>query len=488
MPALRPIALSFSLLLALVTAVPAKTVKIRGYVTAINSPTSFEIEDYKITNSSGLILTFEEDEHAAAPTDFKPADIRVGTDLEITGELNEPTGELRPQSIKVFLEEGQRLKRTAVIDRLPQIYKHPDGSFTGAFFADGQQIRLAPATQVVFRPSRAERQALKKAGQKSSTGQDDDIGLRPLQSLEEIHPNMVLTYEGARQADGGLIASRLEFTRNELEPGEVKMWKALTPYGRMPDFQKFKAGEMNINGVGKYKVVPSADAQRYIQNLGMSVVPLYQRAMAESDPTRIPFRFFLVENKEPNAFALANGTVVVNSGLFDILENEAQLASVLAHEVAHATQRHAWRQQQYHKGSRTAMKIAGILGSAALGDSSLAAATELIDNAIRNGYSRSLENQADRLGLQYMYEAGYDIREAPRVWQVMTRKYGDHGSNFWSNHDNNTTRRSYLMAEIRNNYADADYSKLQKGQLPLAPIAEKIKDPSGKKSQGKEKN
>ncbi len=479
--ALRHVACLISRALTLVTVAAAKPVKIRGYVTSVTSPTTFEIEDYKITGSSGLTLVFDRDEHDAASPPFKQEDIRVGTDLEITGDLNEQTRELRAQSIKVFFEEGRKLKRTAVIDRLPQILKQPDGSFTGAFFADGQQIRLASSTQVVFRPTRMQREALKKAGQKSTTGQDEDIGLRPLASLEEIHPNMVLTYEGTRQPDGSLLASRLEFSRNELEPGEVKMWKALTPYGKNPDFQRFKPGEMSINGVGKFKVIPSADAQLYIQRLGRELVPLYQRGMADSDPTKIPFKFFLVENREPNAFALANGTVVVNSGLFDVLENEAQLAAVLSHEIAHATQRHAWRQQQYHKGSRTAMKIAGILGSAAVGDSSIAAATQLIDSAIKNGYSRSLENQADRLGLQYMYEAGYDIREAPRVWQVMTRKYGDKGSSFWSSHDNNTTRRSYLMAEIRNNYADADYSKLQKGQAPLAPVAERIKDPAGKK-------
>jgi Zn-dependent protease with chaperone function len=482
MPALRLVACLISLALTLVTVATAKPVKIRGYVTSVTSPTTFEIEDYKITGSSGLTLLLDRDGDDAASPPFQQGDIRVGTDLEVSGDLNEQTRELRASSIKVFFEDGRKLKRTAVIDRLPQILKQPDGSFTGAFFADGQQIRLASSTQVAFRPSRGEREALKKAGQKSTSGQDDDIGLRPLASLEEIHPNMVLTYAGTRQPDGSLLASRLEFSRNELEPGEVKMWKALAPYGKNPDFQRFKPGEMTINGVGKFKVIPSADAQLYIQRLGWGLVPLYQRGMAESDPTKIPFKFFLVENREPNAFALANGTVVVDSGLFDVLENEAQLAAVLSHEIAHATQRHAWRQQQYHKGSRTAMKIAGILGSAAVGDSSIAAATQLVDSAIKNGYSRSLENQADRLGLQYMYEAGYDVREAPRVWQVMTRKYGDKGSGFWSSHDNNTTRRSYLMAEIRNNYADADYSKLQKGQSPLAPVAERIKDPSGKKA------
>jgi predicted Zn-dependent protease len=87
----------------------------------------------------------------------------------------------------------------------------------------------------------------------------------------------------------------------------------------------------------------------------------------------------------------------------------------------------------------------------------------MIDAGIRNGYARSLENQADRVGMEWMLVAGYDIREAPRAWKAVSKKYGDHPTNlFWDSHDNNTTRRSYLMAELRNNYSDADFSRLKK--------------------------
>jgi hypothetical protein len=62
-----------------------------------------------------------------------------------------------------------------------------------------------------------------------------------------------------------------------------------------------------------------------------------------------------------------------------------------------------------------------------------------------------------------MAEHGYDPREAPRVWKVMAKVQGPHRTNFfWSNHDNESTRRSYLMNELKNNYSDLDYSKVQK--------------------------
>ena len=70
-----------------------------------------------------------------------------------------------------------------------------------------------------------------------------------------------------------------------------------------------------------------------------------------------------------------------------------------------------------------------------------------------------LENQSDRIGLQYMIDAGYDPRQAPAVWKLMAKTNGVQATNFfWSSHDNAPTRRSYLMNELKNNYRDIDYS------------------------------
>ena len=64
-----------------------------------------------------------------------------------------------------------------------------------------------------------------------------------------------------------------------------------------------------------------------MSEIGRTLIPRYQRNMADSDSSKIPFRFFVVIEKEPNAFALPNGVVVVNSGLFNVLQNEAQFES-----------------------------------------------------------------------------------------------------------------------------------------------------------------
>jgi predicted Zn-dependent protease len=234
-----------------------------------------------------------------------------------------------------------------------------------------------------------------------------------------------------------------------------------------------KPGELSIQQVGKFKLVPNAEVQTYVPQLGMSLIPKFQRDMPLGDPQKIHFQFFVVDQKVPNAAALANGTVIVNSGIITMLENEAQLAAVLSHEISHATEEHTYRQSQYHKKLRVAIAIGGAVG-AAYGGRAVADLANLTEAAIRNGYQRSLENQADRVGMEYMVNAGYDPREAPRVWKVMAMKLGDHPTNFfWSDHDNDTTRRSYLMAELKNNYTDADFVSYKRNtdQFPVTVAA-----------------
>ncbi len=157
--------------------------------------------------------------------------------------------------------------------------------------------------------------------------------------------------------------------------------------------------------------------------------------------------------------------MVVHSALFRAVENEAQLAFVIGHEIAHATQEHTIREMQFHRKKRILLGVA-TLAAGQYGAYNLRNLLELFSASITNGYSRYLENQADRLGMEYMLAAGYDPREAARAWKALSLKYGDYPMIFfWSSHDNNTTRRSYLMAELRNSYQGVEFdSKRRDGE------------------------
>src|SRR5688572_15656572 len=115
------------------------------------------------------------------------------------------------------------------------------------------------------------------------------------------------------------------------------------------------------------------------------------------------------------------------------------------------------------EGKRTASAIGGI-AAAAFGLYGVSDILQLTLAAMQNGYNRRLENQADRIGMEYMVAAGYDPREAPRVWKMVAKKYGDAPTNFfWSRHENHANRRSFLMVEIRNNYSQLDLNSMKKG-------------------------
>jgi len=328
-------------------------------------------------------------------------------------------------------------------------------------------VSVVPTTVFTYKPNKSERKQLR--------GSKDDPENSALASLNVVNLDTFMHYEGVRQVDGSILARKVEFQHAELEEGEAKMWKQLTPKVKEPNFSSFRPGELRLQK-DKYKLVPSKEAQDYISNLGQSLIPEHQRELAASDPLKIPFQFYLIEDKSFNAAAYPNGVVVVHSGVFDVVDNEAQLAFVLSHEITHAVEKHAWRQHEYHKKALTALKIGGAVG-AGFGGRGVSDMTTLIEAGIRNGYARSLENQADRVGLEGMLASGYDIREAPQSWKAVSKKFGDRRTNFfWDNHDNNTTRRSYLMSEIRNNYSAVDFSNLKKDSDKFHHVAEIVKD------------
>jgi predicted Zn-dependent protease len=136
--------------------------------------------------------------------------------------------------------------------------------------------------------------------------------------------------------------------------------------------------------------------------LGQAVTRIGARLAPRPSDPYIRYRFHVLRDIEPNAFALPDGQVYVNTGLLAILENEAQLAALLAHEVHHAAGHHGIL--SYRSARRK------IIGSMVLGPLTLGVGDYFLVRSIF-GYSRDLEEEADRLGAKRMVQAGYDPRQ-----------------------------------------------------------------------------
>jgi predicted Zn-dependent protease len=182
------------------------------------------------------------------------------------------------------------------------------------------------------------------------------------------------------------------------------------------------------------------------------VASVGRRLAARAAGPRYPYTFSIANYREINAFALPGGPVWIHRGTVQAAANEAQLAGVLAHEVAHIAQRHA--ADQITK-SLVANGLLGLLG-AILGNDGGARTAQLGAQILAHGYmlkfSRDDEREADRVGAQIMLRAGWDPREMIAFMQTLRREQGRNPSSvevFLSSHPAPAERADLLRAELR---------------------------------------
>lgn len=161
--------------------------------------------------------------------------------------------------------------------------------------------------------------------------------------------------------------------------------------------------------------------EEYVANLTFKIA-------ATSELTDHRLAFLMIDSEVLNAFAAPGGIVGVNAGLFLYAENEGEFASVLAHELAHISQRHYARNIEEQRNNRLP-SMAGLLasliiGAAAGGEAGQAALMTSqaigIDNQLR--FSRSNEEEADRIGIRNLYNAGFDPNDMAGMFEHMLRE------------------------------------------------------------------
>ncbi|MEQ9565939.1 MAG: M48 family metalloprotease, partial [Pseudomonadales bacterium] len=163
--------------------------------------------------------------------------------------------------------------------------------------------------------------------------------------------------------------------------------------------------------------------QEYVENLVLGMAQ-------HSDIVDKKLDIIIVNNPRLNAFAVPGGIIGVNTGLFTYAETEGQFSSVMAHELSHLSQRHFARsvaESQSNQISTMAGILAGILLAATTsGDAGLAMISATQAASLESGlrYSRQNEQEADRIGLQVMANAGYDPSSMGAMFENMLRSTG----------------------------------------------------------------
>lgn len=269
--------------------------------------------------------------------------------------------------------------------------------------------------------------------------------------LRSIPLGYEVKLKGVRLGDGAILAHEIEARPNGNALFEGDLRSAFDEMER----QYLRRGRM-YDEDGKGRVAhdygrlheEGRDVER-VRAITRNIVPGY---LSPED-----FRVYVVDNAEWNAMAAPNRSIFVFSGLLRDLDDD-EVAIVLGHELAHASHEHS--RKQFKKNLLIQLGALGVAASAEAIDGTgkriaLQAIALVGAAAWTNGYGRSHEDQADRVGLRYAHEGGYDVAKGPALWTKFARKYGEGNrvfSFFFSDHSQALVRARNLERELAFNY------------------------------------
>jgi Zn-dependent protease with chaperone function len=272
-------------------------------------------------------------------------------------------------------------------------------------------------------------------------------------TVEQIPLGYETEVTGTRAGDGSVVAASISARPNGTQAFEDDVLKATDQiesewvgrgfmYEPQGGGQAKKVGDILKSG-------PDVDRVRHIMDrLRPSYIPASR------------LRVHVVQTKEWNASAMGNGAIWVYTGILDEMTDD-EMAIVLGHELAHFSHEHSRRSRK--RGMWTSIVgLGAVVASSTLdNDGARIAAMSgsmLGMTAFSSGYSRDLEDQADRVGLRYAHEAGYDVRKGPVLWGKFRKKYGERDSvtNFFvGSHSRPSDRIRNIERELRTNYRTA---------------------------------
>ena len=189
--------------------------------------------------------------------------------------------------------------------------------------------------------------------------------------------------------------------------------------------QEIQIGEQNYGPYqqtqgGDYQAYP--EVQRYVSDVG--------RKLAAVSDRKLPYQFVVINDSTPNAWALPGGKIAVNRGLLVQLDDEAELAAVLGHEIVHAAARHGAKGIERGIFIQSAVIAAGVAaGNSGYGDL-VNSGAQLAGGLVNQKYGRDAELESDYYGMTYMSRAGYDPRAAISLQQKFV-KLAENQSQDW---------------------------------------------------------
>lgn len=385
---LAPLLIAYLVCCCLLGAQEPMIPTLRGNITAVDSSGGFDVAGYHVivaSNTEFYVLQGPKKDPAALR-----GEIQVGTYVQVIGDKDRHDRTVVAHQVKVRGED-RNVSGFGVIDRMIASGSQP------VFRADGYIVRVAADASIHF-----------------SGG---------LSSTDEVGTGTWVHFEGRPNNSGELVVTRVGFVQPKLhkskrDPMSVAQVTTFPP-GSIIDFD----GSFNTNRAKKkpedtpggqcgwYPVLDVPATQEHVRQIGVTLIPRYQGDLPDDSPEKIPFRFYVVDEKEIRSdLSCHEGLVLIPANVINRIQGQDQLAAVIADGVAASLQsQHA--RIGIELGLADAAEVVGFGG--ALGVAGVVVKHEIL---------RKLEDQRGRVALGLMADAGYDPWQAPEAWRRLEPK------------------------------------------------------------------
>ncbi|HEY1499797.1 MAG TPA: DUF5666 domain-containing protein [Acidobacteriaceae bacterium] len=363
-----------------------------GYVTRAASASDFDVD--------GVRILCNTDTRTELPSGDSwrpgcPDDPYTGQALDIYGHEKKKLNAIAASRIDLKSHHLGEISGVAVIDAV----SGAAAPGTLQFRADGYTILIDAKTAIGFNP--------------------------PIASLADVMTNVWVNYEAKRRPDGVFVAQSVKFSQNVITDREDAMREktnydpsAISPTAKQNPVAIAVGASPNPRKIPPW---PNKALQDRLTAIGKKLIPSWQQRLAPSDPSRIDFRFQLTDGKHwPAILTLPSGIVLVPHQVVERMQNDSQLAAVLADAIACVLEKQTYRMRIANTAIATGNVISWgqflpVVGGPAVLVGIGAGTSQLI--AVRKE-----EHQSARVSLTLLHDAGYDIDQAPIAWWLLASR------------------------------------------------------------------
>lgn len=365
-----------------------------GYVTA-SAPQGIDVDGahlrFTSDSLSGIFVGHKLVQSHSVPVTF------LGQPAKVFGTFSKRTSTVTVKSLILGSPTEVPVSGLGIIDLLPE--KPASLGRARHIRADGRLLTLTSDSALTFAP--------------------------PLTPATPLRTNLWIRYRGVQQVDGTVTLVAGELSENIVNPSEDHLRQKAEYDPAAVDPESHQNPESRFfRGVDPKQLPPWPDQamQARVDRIGQKLIPTYQRDLPEADATKIHFRFAVVDELSwKDALTLPNGIIAVPYQVVERLENDSQLATILADNIAEAIEKQSFRLiPAQHR--MTAVEIAGAAGG--LFVPGLGAATSITNSSVATHLLTLAEQQSGRVSLYYLHDAGFDLTEAPKAWWRLQAKPG----------------------------------------------------------------